>query len=116
MSTRTVAHLRRTDPAAPQHSDTLAIPLEVSPAALTAIADRTAALVLQQLSAAVGQSAARPWLTSKEAAEHLRCGEGRLRRLASTGRIPVHKEGGRNLYARAELDEWILSGAAECCP
>jgi excisionase family DNA binding protein len=52
------------------------------------------------------------WLTSKQAADYLKCGRGRIHNLVSEGRIPVHREGGRLLFSRQELDDWIKSGRA----
>jgi excisionase family DNA binding protein len=50
------------------------------------------------------------WLSAKEAAEHIRCDVRRVYDLTSAHRIPVHKEGARNLYLRSELDEWVRNG------
>ena len=52
------------------------------------------------------------WLTSKHAADYLDMSLGRLHNLTSAGRIPVHREGGRLLFRRSELDEWVSSGRA----
>lgn len=46
------------------------------------------------------------------AAEHLNAPLSRVRKLTSTGALPVHREGGRVLYLRSELDEFIRGGGA----
>jgi excisionase family DNA binding protein len=51
-----------------------------------------------------------PWLTADEAAERLRCPISRIRKLTSTGDLPVHRDGRRVLYHRDELDEFIRHG------
>jgi excisionase family DNA binding protein len=51
-----------------------------------------------------------PWMTTKEAAEYLRCGEARIRKLTMVGSLPREKDGSRNLYNRATLDEFIRNG------
>lgn len=86
----------------------------------TPIDTHLADAVADRVAAHMARSPASPWMTTTEAAEYLRCGTDRLKRLASERRIPVHKEGNRNLYRREELDEWIRSGAAAevvgtCC-
>jgi excisionase family DNA binding protein len=55
---------------------------------------------------------ASPWLSAKEAAEYLRCPLSRIRKLTSTGDLPHEHEGGRVLYHRDRLDEFILEGGA----
>jgi excisionase family DNA binding protein len=52
------------------------------------------------------------WLTTQDAADHLKCGKRRIFNLVSEGRIPVHREGARLLFLKSELDEWIRSGRA----
>jgi excisionase family DNA binding protein len=52
------------------------------------------------------------WMTSDETADYLKCGRGRIHNLVSEGRIPVHREGGRLLFLKSELDAWIKSGRA----
>mgnify|MGYP001407218858 CR=1 FL=1 len=51
-----------------------------------------------------------PWMTTKEAAEYLRCGEARIRKLTMVGSLPREKDGSRNLYNRAALDEFVRNG------
>lgn len=52
------------------------------------------------------------WLTARQAAAHLNAPLSRVRKLTSTGALPVHREGGRVLYRREELDEFIRRGGA----
>ena len=47
-----------------------------------------------------------PWLTRAEAADYLRFP---LSRLEKDRRIPCHRDGGRILYHRGELDEYVLA-------
>lgn len=72
-----------------------------------AIAQRASELVLQELEQRAG--AGREWLTVEEAAEHLRCSAQRIYELRSDGRLPRHKEGGRALVRRRDLDG-LISG------
>jgi excisionase family DNA binding protein len=54
------------------------------------------------------------WFTVEEAAEHLSLTEDALRQLLRRGRIPSHRIGERRIrFSKAELDNWIRSGAAE---
>ena len=79
-----------------------AIPsLPVSGELMQAIAARAAELVLDSLG---GRSS--PWLTRGEAAEYLGLP---LSRLEKDRRIPCHRDGGRVLYHRDELDAHFLA-------
>jgi excisionase family DNA binding protein len=69
-------------------------------ATVTEIAERAAVLVLAQL-----QRTGSPWMTRKEAAEYLRLPLSRLEKDRS---VPCHRDGGRVLYNRHELDEHFL--------
>lgn len=53
-----------------------------------------------------------PWLTSAEAAEHLRIGLSELQRLAAADIIPSEQDspGGRRFFDRDDLDQWRRSG------
>lgn len=53
-----------------------------------------------------------PWLTAQEAADHLRCPLSRVRKLSMTGTIPMHRDGGRFLFRRDEIDQWVKTGGA----
>lgn len=48
-----------------------------------------------------------PWMSADRAAEYLDVPKKRIQNLTSAGRIPHHKEGGRVLYRRDELDAWL---------
>ena len=47
------------------------------------------------------------WMTITEATEYLRCDEQRVRNLRSTRRLTPHREGGRALCARAEVENLV---------
>jgi excisionase family DNA binding protein len=64
---------------------------------LEAIAARAAELVAEQLA-----REASPWLTRTQAADYLGLPVSRLEK---DRRIPCHRDGGRVLYHRDELDE-----------
>ncbi|MDP9399379.1 MAG: helix-turn-helix domain-containing protein [Actinomycetota bacterium] len=75
---------------------------------------------LEMLAAAVAQrllnqddaGTASPWLTAQEAAEYLRCPISRIRKLSMLGAIPKHREGGRVLFHRKDLDEFVWAGGS----
>jgi excisionase family DNA binding protein len=48
-----------------------------------------------------------PYLTVPEAAEYLRCKRQRIHNLTSAGKLARHKDGGRTLILRADLDALI---------
>jgi excisionase family DNA binding protein len=77
------------------------ITFAMSPEAVELIARRAAELVLEQ------QAQTSPWLTTREAAEYLRWPQSRIEKLAAANAIPRRKHEGRNLFHRAELDEWL---------
>lgn len=66
---------------------------------LDVIAERAAELVADRLRSS-------PWLTRREAAEYLRLPVSRLEKDRS---IPCHRDNGRVLYHRGELDEHFRS-------
>jgi excisionase family DNA binding protein len=72
------------------------------------IAERVAARVL----ATMASSSSSPWMTADEAAKYLRCSESRVRKLTSLGDLPRHRDGGRVLYRRDELDAFVARGGA----
>lgn len=76
--------------------------LTLSADALERIAARAAELVLEQLGAEPGS----PWMTRQRAAAYLGLPASRLEKDKS---IPVHRDGRRVLYYRAELDEHFRS-------
>ncbi len=69
-----------------------------------AIAVRVAALIVERLPA---PAASHRWLTSREAADYVRISLDGLHRLSGSGAIPHAKQGGRLLFDRIELDEWV---------
>jgi excisionase family DNA binding protein len=82
-------------------------------AVFEALAQRTAAIVLEQLGG-VNDS---PLLTVPEAAAWLRCGRQRIDDLLSQGRLTRHKDGARTLVSRAELAAYVgLDGVAPALP
>jgi hypothetical protein len=74
-----------------------------------AVAQRTAELLAERLTVR-GQSSL--WVDYQGAAEHLGCAPKRIRNLTSQRRIPHHREGGRVIYHKGELDAWVLDGSA----
>jgi hypothetical protein len=75
--------------------------LTLPPEALEAIAERAAAIVVARVDANTS-----PWLTRAEAAKYLRVP---LSRLEKDRTVPSHKWGGRRLYLRPELDDFVRS-------
>lgn len=79
----------------------MTIALELSDEAVTKIAEQAAALTLARLG-----KLRSPWLTRREAAEYLGLP---LSRLEKDRTIPCHRDGGRVLYHRDELDAHFLA-------
>jgi excisionase family DNA binding protein len=48
-----------------------------------------------------------PWMTAKEAAVYLSTSVTAIRQKAQRGTVPAHKDEGRWLFHREELDEYI---------
>lgn len=48
-----------------------------------------------------------PWMTCKEAAEYLRLPVDGIYSRVAKRQIPFHKIGGRTLFDRVELDDWV---------
>ena len=72
------------------------------------IADRVAERVAERLASAQVDSSASPWLTAAEAVEYLRLPSlSALHRLTAARAIPHVKQGGRLLFHRVRLDEWL---------
>lgn len=66
--------------------------------------DRVADAVASRIAAPV----ASPWLDSRAAVEYLRLPSlDALHRLTAAGAVPHVKQGGRCLFHRAELDDWL---------
>ena len=64
------------------------------------------------VAARLDQQARRDYMDTKTAADYLACSPNRLHKLAAEKRIPCRREGGRLLFVRGELDEWLDSGEA----
>ena len=52
------------------------------------------------------------WMTAEEAADDLRCSISRLRKLTMLKLVPAHRDGGRVLYRREDLNAFIAGGGA----
>ena len=73
--------------------------------------ERLATLVAERLAERM-EARRSPWLSATEAADYLRCSLSRLRKLTMLGEVPSHRDGGRALYRRDELDAFIAAGGA----
>ncbi len=80
-------------------------------ALLDAFAELVADRVAERIEPAQADAGS-PWMDAERAADYIACGKRRIYDLSSRGRIPVHRDGDRLLFHRAELDEWLRSGAA----
>lgn len=70
--------------------------------------ERTLDLLADRIAERVtGAGASSPWLTTRQAAERLRLSVDAVHRLTGADAIPHRKQGGRCLFHRAELDEWL---------
>jgi excisionase family DNA binding protein len=79
---------------------------------LSQLEQQVRAFVAQEIERRADELRADKWFSSKQTAAYLDCGVGRIHNLVSEGRLPSHKEGGRLLFLRSELDDWIRSGRA----
>lgn len=82
---------------------TLALPDSV----IEDIAVRAAQRAVEQQTSSLS-----PWLTAAEAADYLRCGIQRIRKLTMLGELHCHRDGRRVLYHREDLDKFVLAGGA----
>lgn len=87
------------------------IRLEVDDRVLSSLADRVADK-LAVLLAPHGAPAATPWMSAQAAADYIGCSLSRVRKLTMLGDLPTHRDGGRVLYRRDDLDAYIRSGGA----
>ena len=78
--------------------------LEIPDDLIETIARQAAALLTAQADRADLPS---PYVTTDQAAEHLRCSRQRIHDLLSQGRLTRLKEGRRTLLLRSELDELV---------
>lgn len=74
-----------------------------------AILDVLAARVLDELDGRAQAASQSRWMTVRSAAVFLDCGEQRIRNLLTEGRLTRHREGGRTLVARAEVEALVVS-------
>lgn len=72
--------------------------------------DRLAEQIADRLNQTNG--ARTPWMDAHQAATYLGCPVSRVRKLTSTGELPVHRDGRRTLYRRDDLDDYVLGGGA----
>jgi hypothetical protein len=79
-----------------------------SEALIEQILERVRGIVREEVQQASGPYWDEP-IGVEEAAAFLKCPQSRL---YAGGRIPAFKEGGRNLYTRRQLHEWLTSGEA----
>lgn len=79
---------------------TIVIPVPIPAETLEAIAIRAAEIVLERM------TPDSPWLDRKQAAAYLAVPVSRLEK---DKRIPCHRDNGRVLYHRAELDDYFRS-------
>ena len=86
--------------------------VQLSPEALEQIARRAAEILREELPA----EATSPWMTTNEAAAYIRASRQRVFDLTSQGRLPVHKDGARNLYRREDLDAHLEGRAGRHWP
>lgn len=81
------------------------------PVALTLSTAHVEALVEECVRRALARmpapAVASPWMTTEEAAEYLRCKPQRVHELVSRGDLSRHKEGGRLLLDRAEVEALV---------
>jgi excisionase family DNA binding protein len=78
----------------------------MSPDQLAELALRVADLLS---GGAGGPATESPYLTVAEAAEYLRCSRERIHALLTQRRLVRHKDGGRTLILRAELEAYVRS-------
>jgi excisionase family DNA binding protein len=76
--------------------------------------DAIATAVAAKLNGGVAGVPASPWMNAKDAADYLACSVSRIRTLTLTGDLPHHRDGGRPLYHRDELDAYVRAGGAKC--
>ncbi len=80
--------------------------LDVPDALVEVIAARAAELVAEREAKPAG------FLDVAAAADFLACPASRVYSLVSAKRLPVHRDGSRLLFDRAELREYVASGGA----
>lgn len=68
--------------------------------------------IAQRVADLVGREQAVPWLDAQGAADYMAAPLSRVRKLTMTGDLRSHKDGGRRLYRREDIDEFIYAGGA----
>jgi excisionase family DNA binding protein len=86
----------------------LKLTLELAPDQLAELAVRVANLLSTSAS---GPATRSPYLTVAEAAEYLRCSRERIHALLTQRRLARHKDGGRTLILRSELESYVRSAS-----
>ena len=74
--------------------------ITVSPDFIEALAEAVA----RHLGASGAESSPSPWLTTEEAAERLKCGRERVKKLRATGELRFYREGRRCLHHVSDVD------------
>lgn len=67
----------------------------------------TIGAVLRAVLAEQGKSPQSDWLTLTEASQHIKIPEATIRDWVAKRKIPYKKAGGRLLFSRRKLDEWV---------
>jgi excisionase family DNA binding protein len=75
---------------------------------LAQLAEQVAGLLPQYPVVTAGS----PWLSTEEAAEHLRCGRDRIYDLIALGKLHPRRDGRRVLLHRDDLDSYLEERAA----
>lgn len=87
----------------------MTITLDLGPDALEQLAQRVAEILADRHE----QPANTGYLDVAAAADYLACPTSRVYALVSANRIPVHRDGSRLLFDRAELRDYINHGGAK---
>lgn len=82
----------------------LHLTVDLAPDQLAQLAFRVSELLATRGAAS---ETASPYLTVAEAAEYLRCSRERIHALLSQRRLTRHKDGGRTLVLRSELEAYV---------
>jgi excisionase family DNA binding protein len=80
------------------------------------IAWRMLELQRQELERLAPSEERSPWMSTERAAAYLDWPKQRLYKLTAAGAIPHHKQEGRLLFHRGELDRWLERHAHPCLP
>lgn len=86
---------------------TLSLPLELSDAALEAIAQRAAELALVALGEQVKQREWPEYMRPDVAASYMGCARQRVYDLLSAGHLDRYKDGANTLVKRVEIDAYL---------